>query len=125
MKTWILAIALLAVFGMSGIADACKTGKSAKHAGVHGKVLSVGQGTFTLTSHAHGKGKNGAANAAAGTGAGQMMTIRYTISTTVNGAAGKIDSSLVGKEVNVIGPQSGNVVNAMSVTVMEGHHGKR
>ena len=129
MKTCMLALSLFAILGFTGIADAAK----GQGHGTRGKISSVtagtdGTGTFTMTMGHHGK-KNAASTTTAAntpTTAPSLMTVTFTSSTTitVNGAAGKLDSSLVGKRVSVIGTTSGNTITATSITITDGHKKK-
>jgi hypothetical protein len=114
MKKWMLAFSLLAVLGFYGIADACK----GKRAGVQGKVMGVGQGHLTLATHT---GRNRAVDAE-DAATGGMMMVHYDITTTVNGGSRRVDGSLVGRTVSVIGAQAGNAIHASSITVLEYHH---
>ena len=119
MKTWMMMLAMVAVLGMAGLADAKGAGKHKAKGGLKGKIESVVANTFTMTV---GGGKKNAA-------AAKSLTVKFDNNTTVtiDGAAGgKLDASLVGKKVSVVGTQSGDTVTATSVAVTtKAHHKKK
>ena len=118
MKTWMLALSLIAVLGMTGLADAKNKGKDK---GTKGKIETVAAGSFTMTVGHKGK-KN--ANAAAA----QSMTVKFDATTliSINGAAGgKIGPSMVGKHVIVTGGTNGNTITATKITISDGKKGKK
>ena len=49
------------------------------------------------------------------------MTVKFDTTTliTINGAAGKIDASMVGKRVTVVGGNTGDTITATSITVTD------
>lgn len=133
MKTCMLAFSLIAILGFTGIADA----KGQGHGGIRGKIETVTAGTdtasgsFTVTMHMHMHARKGAtgtstAGTATPTTAPTTFTVEFTSSTTVmvNGVAGKIDSSMVGKHVRVIGTRNGTTITATQIIVSDGHHKK-
>ena len=124
MKAWMLALSFVAVLGMTGLADA--KGKNGK-GGIRGKIESVTGNSFTITVGKHGKKNAAAADAAAAAAAPKSMTVKFDDKTTitVNGAAGKIDASMVGKRVSVIGGTTGDTITATQITVTDGHHKKK
>jgi hypothetical protein len=106
-----LALAFVVVLGLSGLADAkVKGGKG----GMKGKIVSVTGNTFTMSMGKHGK-KNAAA-----ADAGKTMTVKFDATTLINGVAGgKIDASMVGKKVTVVGGNTGDSITATSVTITD------
>jgi hypothetical protein len=113
MKTWMLALSLIAVLGFTGMAQA----KGKKGKGVKGTVATVvtdanGKVTgFTMNVGHHKKNAN--ANAAAPT----------TI--TVDSSSATVTGTLaVGAKVSVEGAQTGDNITATSVTVSKGHKKK-
>ena len=113
MKTWIIALAMVAVLGMSGLANA-KTECGKKHdKGVHGKIATVDASSFTITT---GGKKNP-----------QTLTVKFDANTTVmiDGVAGKLDSSAIGKTCKIVGSNDGTTVTATSITITTKHHHKK
>lgn len=112
MKAGLLAGALAAVLGLSGVADACHTGHphQAHARSVKGRITGVGKRSFTL---------------AVGTGAGQVFTVNYGNGSSITGAAhGTIDSSMIGASASVTGPENGAVINASHIVISAGRHAK-
>jgi hypothetical protein len=113
MKACLLAGALAAVLGLSGVADACHQGThhqtQARAKGVKGKITAIGKKSFTL--------------AAAAPNAGQVFTVNYGTGSTITGAAhGTIDSSMIGDSASVVGPENVAVINASHIVIA--HHAK-
>jgi hypothetical protein len=112
MKARILAYALAAIVGMSSVADACH--KGAHHGkAVKGKITSVGKNSLNL--------------AVGGSAAGKTVTVNYSGSTAVSGAAHRaIDSSVVGDTATVEGTESGTAIEASQIAISPAHaeHGK-
>lgn len=109
MKAWIMAIALAAVLGMSSFADA--GGAHGKK--IHGKITAISDTSMTITT---GGKKNP-----------HTMTVQFTAGTpvTIDGATGKLDSSLIGKHVSIQGGANGDIVTASAIAVTTKHHGKK
>jgi hypothetical protein len=112
MKSWMIVLSMVAILGMSGVADACHNGKQSQaRNGIHGRISSVGQSSFSMTTNGREKGS------------GRSVIVSYGPGTTFNGAA-SIDSSLVGHEVAVVGLMSGDTITASSITMIASHHHK-
>lgn len=114
MKFWMIALALVAMIGFSGNLAQAKGKKGHGH-GIHGKIVSVGADSFLVQT---GGKKNP-----------QTLTVKFTASTpiTIDGVAGKLDSSLVGKKVKIQGASDGTNVTATAVdvvTVKKAHKAK-
>jgi len=119
MKTWIIALAVVAVLSMSNFVQA----KGHKHSkGIHGKITSVGANTMTLTT---GGKKNP-----------RTITVKFdgTTAITVDGAAGaKIDASYVGKRATIIGGTTAagaaaapaDTITASSIAISTVKHSKK
>jgi hypothetical protein len=110
MKNWIIALAMVAVLGMSGFAEA---GGGKKHGGIHGKIQSISGNVITLMA---GGKKNP-----------HTVTVTLASGATVmiDGVAGKLDSSLVGKRATVDGTESNGAVTSSTVTISTKHHAKK
>ena len=107
MKPWVLALAFVAVLGMSTFAEARRHSK-----GIHGKITAVTETSMTITT---GGKKNP-----------RTMTVQFggTTPVTIDGAPGKLDSSAVGKRVVIQGGTNGDVIMANSIAVVTKHKGK-
>ncbi|HWE04855.1 MAG TPA: hypothetical protein VG326_20785 [Tepidisphaeraceae bacterium] len=111
MKHWIVALAVVAMLGMTGLANAGSGKKS--HGGIHGKIQSISGNTVTLTVGGH---KN-------------PHTVTVTLATgatiMIDGASGKLDSTLVGKRATVDGAENNGAVTSSTITVTTKHHAKK
>ena len=110
MKTWMLALSLVAVLGFTALADAKGT-KGAKHGhGIKGTITSVNGATFTMTTGVNKK----KANAAVQT---------YTVDSSSASVTGGTLS--VGAKVSVVGSQSGEKITASTIKIAGKHHKKK
>jgi hypothetical protein len=110
MKNWIVALAIVAMLGMTGFADA---GGKGKKSGIHGKIQSVNGNTVTLTAGGHKNPHTVTVTLAAGA------------TVTIDGAAGKLDASVVGKIAMVDGTETNGAVTSSSIAVVTKHHKKK
>jgi len=115
MKLGILACALAAVLGMSGVADACHKGhvSNSNSKGVKGRIASVGKSSFRLAVGASASGK--------------VVTVNFGNGSRITGAPhGVIDSSLVGESASVVGTGEGATINASAIVISapQHHHAK-
>jgi len=113
MKNWIVALAIIAMLGMTGFADAGGGKGKGKKSGIHGKIQSVSGNTVTLSS---GGKKNPHT---------VTVTLAANATVTIDGVAGKLDSSLVGKTASVDGAENNGAVTSSSITVVTKHHHKK
>jgi hypothetical protein len=112
MKNWIVALAIVAMLGFTGMTEA-GSGKGKKHGGLHGKIQSVDGKTFTMMA---GGKKNGHT---------VTVTLADGASIMIDGAPGKLDASLVGKTATVSGTEASGAVTTSSVTISTKKHEKK
>ena len=111
MKNWIVALAIVAMLAMTGMANA--GGGKGKKSGIHGKIQSVNGNTVTLTAGGHKNPHTVTVTLAAGA------------TVTIDGVAGKLDASLVGKSASVDGAENNGAVTSSSIAVVTKHHKKK
>jgi len=103
MKAWMIVFSMVALLGMTTLADAKGNGK--KDHGVRGTIATVNanNNTFTMTV-----GKKNAT---------QTITVNCTNATiTIDGSASAFASLASGQKVTVIGTQNGDTIAATAIT---------
>ncbi len=113
MKIAIIALAFITVLGFAHVTDAKGAGLKKHGKGMHGKIDTVSATSFTMTV---GGKKNP-----------HTMTVKFDANTTItiDGLAGKIDASQVGKRATIVGSANGDTISATAVTIKASHHHKK